>query len=203
MARGANHDGDGMLQALYQRVLLLAASRNALAWLPVLAFAEASFFPIPPDVLLVPMALARPRHAWRLAAICTLASVVGGALGYLIGYALFDQLALPLLRATGSLGAFERFQAAFAANGLSIIFVMGASLIPYKIVTITAGAAKYNFELFMMASCITRGGRFFLEAAALWYFGERARVFIEQRLPLAAGAAVACVVCVFLAVHYW
>ncbi len=191
-----------MLQRLYRRVLALAASANAPWWLAAVAFAESSFFPIPPDALLVPMALARPQRAWRLAAICTAASVVGGAFGYLIGYALFDQLARPLLDAYGYQAAFARFQATYAQYGLWVILVKGLTPIPYKIVTIASGAARFNFWLFMAASLVTRGLRFFLLAALLRRFGAPVRDFIERRLTLVTSAVAAGIVGGFLVLRF-
>ena len=130
-----------MLRTLYNRVLALAASPRAPLWLAVISFTESSFFPIPPDALLVPMALARPDRAWRLALICTIASVLGGIFGYFIGYALFDVLATPLLRAYHYEAAFARFKDTYAEWGLWVILVKGMTPIPYKIVTIASGAA--------------------------------------------------------------
>jgi membrane protein YqaA with SNARE-associated domain len=173
-----------MIHRLYNRVLALAATPRAPWWLAAIAFAEASCFPLPPDALLVPMALARPDRAWRLAAICTLASVAGGALGYLIGYALFDVLAAPLLHAYHYDAAFARFQQTYARYGVYVILVKGLTPIPYKIVTIASGAAHFDFALFIAASLVTRGARFFLLAGLVWRFGAPVRAFIETRLVL-------------------
>ena len=160
----------------------------------MVAFAEASFFPIPPDVLLIPMALARPERAWRLALICTIASVCGGALGYFIGYAVFNQLARPVLEFYGYGAKFAAFQAMYAQWGLWVILVKGLTPIPYKIVTIASGAAKFNFWVFMAASAATRGARFFLVATLLHFWGERVKDFIERRLTLVTtGVAVGVV----------
>jgi membrane protein YqaA with SNARE-associated domain len=191
--------GARMLRKLYARVMALAASPNAGWWLALIAFAEASFFPIPPDALLVPMALARPRSAWRYAAICTVASVAGGALGYLIGYAVFDQIARPILNVYGYGAAYAAFQAKFQEYGLWIILVKGLTPIPYKIVTIAAGAARFDFGLFMLASVLTRGTRFFLVATLLHFFGDAVRDFIERRLTLVTSALAIGVVGGFLA----
>ena len=183
-----------MLRNLYQRVLLLAASRYAPLWLAGVAFAESSFFPVPPDALLIPMALARPDRAIRYAVICTVGSVVGGMLGYLIGYALFQQVAQPLLRLYHYEDAYAAFQARFAEYGLYIILIKGLLPIPYKIITIASGAAQFSFPTFIAASIVTRGARFLLWAVLLKFFGEQARVFIERRLTLVlAGSAVAAV----------
>jgi membrane protein YqaA with SNARE-associated domain len=188
-----------MLRQLYARVMALAASPNAARWLALIAFAEASFFPIPPDALLVPMALARPRQAWRFAAICTVASVAGGALGYLIGFAVFDQVARPILNLYGYGAAYAAFQAKFQEYGLWIILIKGLTPIPYKIVTIAAGAARFDFWQFMMASVLTRGARFFLVSTLLHFFGDSVRVFIEKRLTLVTSALAVGVVGGFVA----
>jgi len=173
-----------MLRNLYHSVLALAASPRAPWWLAVIAFAESSFFPIPPDALLVPMALARPERAWRFALICTIASVSGGALGYFIGYAVFDQLARPVIALYGYGAKFAAFQAMYAEWGLWLILIKGLTPIPYKIVTIASGAAHFNFWVFMAASAVTRGARFFIVATLLHFWGDRVRDFIERRLTL-------------------
>jgi membrane protein YqaA with SNARE-associated domain len=183
-----------MLRETYHRVLALAASPRAPWWLAVIAFAESSFFPIPPDVLLVPMTLARPDRAWRLALICTIASVAGGALGYFIGYAVFDLLAKPVIEFYGYGARFAAFQAMYAEWGLWVILIKGLTPIPYKIVTIASGAAKFNFWVFMAASAATRGARFFIVATLLHFWGEQVRDFIERRLTLVTtGVAVGIV----------
>lgn len=187
-----------MLRRLYMRTLALAASPRAPWWLAAIAFAEASCFPIPPDALLLPMALARPDRAWRLALVCTLASVTGGALGYLIGYAVFDQLARPLIAFYGYGPRFLAFQALYAQYGLWIILIKGLTPIPYKIVTIASGAAHFDFAVFMVASAVTRGARFFAVAALLRFFGAPVRDFIERRLTLVTSLLAAGVVGGFL-----
>jgi membrane protein YqaA with SNARE-associated domain len=191
-----------MLQSLYRRVLALAASRHAPWWLAAVSFAEASFFPVPPDALLVPMALARPDRAWRLALLCTVASVAGGVLGYYIGYALFNELARPLLNAYGYGPAFVRFKQTFAEWGVWIILLKGISPIPYKIVTIASGAAEFNFALFMLASLITRGGRFFMLATLLHFYGDSVRAFIDRQLTLVLVLLLAGIVLGFVVLKY-
>lgn len=187
-----------MLHRLYARTLALASSPRAPWWLALIAFAESSFFPIPPDALLIPMALARPDRAWRFALVCTVASVVGGALGYFIGYAVFDQLARPLIAFYGYGARFDAFQAMYAEYGLWIILVKGLTPIPYKIVTIASGAAHFDFAVFMAASVVTRGARFFLVATLLHYFGNSVRDFIERRLTLVTSLVAGGVVGGFL-----
>ena len=182
-----------MLRSLYERVLRLAGSPRAELWLALVSFAESSFFPVPPDALLIPMIIARPTRAWRIAAVCTAASVAGGAFGYYIGYALFDQLAAPLIRFYHYEAAIERFREGYAAYGLWVILLKGLTPIPYKIVTITSGVAHFDFVVFMLASVATRGVRFFLLAALLRRFGEPIRSWIEQRLPLVMWASLGAI----------
>lgn len=183
-----------MLRRMYDSVLALAGSRRAPAWLAVISFAESSVFPIPPDALLIPMCLARPDRAWRFALICTVSSVLGGALGYFIGYALFEVLAQPIIRLYHYEAAFERFKDTYAEWGLWVILVKGATPIPYKIVTIASGAASFHFGVFMAASIATRGARFFLVAGLLRLYGEPVREFIERRLTLVTTLGVAGIV---------
>jgi membrane protein YqaA with SNARE-associated domain len=187
-----------MLKRLYDRIIALAAHPQAPWFLAAVAFAEASFFPIPPDPLLVAMGLARPRRVWFYALICTIASVAGGALGYVIGYAVFNRLALPVIHFYHMEHAFQTFQDKFARYGVYLILIKGLTPIPYKIVTIAAGAAKFNFWEFMAASLVTRGGRFFLVALILRIFGEAARDFIEKRLMLVTSLLAVGVVGGFL-----
>jgi membrane protein YqaA with SNARE-associated domain len=202
MGQPAGATRDGMIRTLYDKVLALSASPRAAWWLAAVSFAESSFFPIPPDLLLIPMVLARPRRAWRLAGICTLASVAGGALGYLIGWALFDTVAMPLLHAYHYEEAFQRFQDTYARWGLWVILVKGLTPIPYKIVTIASGAAHFNFGVFMAASLATRAARFFLVAALLRRFGSPVRDFVERRLTLVTTAVAAGVIGGFLALRF-
>ena len=188
-----------MLRRFYNSVLALAASRNAPWWLAAISFTESSFFPIPPDALLIPMCLARPDRAWRLALICTVSSVAGGALGYYIGYALFEVIATPVIQFYHYEAAFERFRATYDQYGLWVILVKGFTPIPYKIVTIASGAAHFDFGVFMLASLATRGARFFLVAGLLRAYGEPMRAFIERRLTLLTTLGVVGIVGGFLA----
>lgn len=191
-----------MLRRVYEWIIARAASPRAHWWLGLIAFAEASFFPLPPDTLLIPMALARPRAAWHLALICTICSVAGGALGYLIGDELFNQLATPILAAYHYQAVFATFQAKFATYGLALILIKGLTPIPYKIVTIAAGAARFNFPLFMLASLITRGARFFIVATLLRFYGDSVRDFIERRLTLVTSVVAAAIFGGFLALRF-
>ncbi len=187
-----------MLRRLYDRVLALSASPRAPWWLALLSFAESSFFPIPPDALLVPTVLARPERAWRLAAICTVSSVVGGMFGYYIGYALYDAVAAPLIRFYHYEAAAAAFVQRFHDYGLWVILIKGLTPIPYKIVTIASGLAHFNFGVFVAASIVTRGVRFFLVAGLLRRFGGAGARFIEQRLTLVTSLAAASIVGGFL-----
>ena len=192
-----------MLRALYDRVLALSAHSRAPAWLAGVSFAESSFFPIPPDALLIPMALARPERAWRFAAICTVASVLGGALGYAIGYFVFNQLMqLPLARALFGPDPLGAFQGWYARWGLAVILIKGLTPIPYKLVTIASGAARFDFMVFMAASVVTRGARFFLVAALLRAFGTPVRDFVERRLTLVTSLFAAGILGGFLALRF-
>ncbi len=176
-----------MLRKTYDHVIALAERPAAPFWLFAIAFAEASFFPIPPDALLIPLALAQPRKAFWFALIATLGSVLGGALGYSIGFFLLAKLAQPIIHFYHYEAAFTTFQQKFAQYGLWVILIKGLTPIPYKIVTIAAGAAAFNFPLFMFASLVTRGARFLLEAVLLRKFGEPAQAFIEKRLGFVTG----------------
>jgi membrane protein YqaA with SNARE-associated domain len=191
-----------MLRALYDRVLALSAHRRAPSWLAAVSFAESSVFPIPPDAMLIPMCLARPDRAWRYAAICTIASVLGGIAGYAIGFWLFEALAEPVLRAYGHADALLRFESWYAQWGAMVILIKGLTPIPYKIVTIASGAAKFDFLVFLAASIVTRGARFFLLAALIRRFGAPIRDFIERRLTLVTTGAAAGIVLGFVALRY-
>jgi membrane protein YqaA with SNARE-associated domain len=191
-----------MLRSLYDRVIALAASERAELWLTVVAFAESSFFPIPPDALLIPMALARPARAWRYAAICTLASVAGGMFGYFLGALLYEQVARPLLDFYRYTAQFEIFRQRFAENGVAIILIKGLLPIPFKIITIAAGVARMNIPAFVAACAVTRGFRFFLEAGLLRRFGDPVREFIEKRLMLVTSLAAAAIVAGFVLIRY-
>jgi membrane protein YqaA with SNARE-associated domain len=192
-----------MLQRLYRWLLALSAGPYAPAALAVVAVADASCFPCPPEVLLIPMAMARPERAWHFAAIATVASICGGALGYLIGYTLFDVVAVPLLHAYHGEAAYERFRQLYAEWGIWVILIKGMTPIPYLIVTLASGALRYSFPVFIAASIVTRGARFFLVATLLHYFGDTVRVFVERHLTLvtslvAVGIVVALVLVRFL-----
>lgn len=192
----------GPLDRLYSRLLALAASPYALPALIAVAFAEASFFPLPPDLLLIPMILARPRRAFAFAAVCTLASVAGGFLGYAIGYFLFDAIGRPILEFYHAMGRYDALKAAFAQWGAWIIIIKGLTPIPYKLVTIASGVAQFPIVPFALASLVSRSLRFFLLAVLLWRFGEPVREFIERRLMLVTSLFAAALVGGFVALRY-
>ena len=191
-----------MLQRLYARTLEIAAGPHALMALLVVSFAESSFFPIPPDILLIPMILARPHQAFRLAALCTLASVVGGLVGYAIGYFLFDAIGRPVLEFYNAMGSYEALKAGFAEWGVWIIIIKGMTPIPYKLITIASGVAQFDLIAFILASIVSRSLRFFLVAALLWYFGDAARQFIERRLTLVTTVFAVALVGGFVVLTY-
>jgi membrane protein YqaA with SNARE-associated domain len=193
---------NAMLRKFYNAVISLSERPAAPFWLFGIAFAEASFFPVPPDALLIPMALAQPRKAYWFALICTAGSVLGGALGYTIGFLLLARLAQPIIDFYHYQAAFAAFQQKFAQYGVWVILIKGLTPIPYKIVTIAAGAASFNFWLFMGASVITRGGRFFLLAVLLRIFGEPVREFIETRLGLVTSCVAAGIIGGFLILKF-
>jgi len=173
-----------LLRRLYDWCVDAAHKPHALWILGAVAFAESSFFPVPPDIMLIPMALAHPRRAYVMAAWCTVASVTGGMLGYAIGALLYDSIGLWLIHLYGYGNKVEAFRAAYAQWGALIILLKGLTPIPYKIVTITSGFAGYNFALFVVFSLITRGARFFIVAFLLHRYGEQARHIIERQLGL-------------------
>ncbi len=191
-----------MLQRLYDWTMALAGHRHALWVLAAVAFIESSVFPIPPDVLIIPMVLAARDRAWRIALVATVASVLGGGLGYLIGAALFETLGRPLLEFYGQMDSFEEFRRIYEEWGAWIVAGAGFTPFPYKVVTIASGVADLDLVTFMAASAASRGARFFLVAALLWQFGPPIRVFIEKYLPYLAWAFFFLLIGGFVAIRY-
>ena len=173
-----------MLRRLYDWCIAAAGKRRAAWILGTVSFAESSFFPIPPDVMLIPMALARPDKAYYYATVCTLTSVAGGVLGYTIGAVLYDSVGQWLISLYGYGDKVEAFREAYARWGTWIILLKGLTPIPYKIVTITSGFAGYNLLLFILLSFVARGIRFYALAFLLSRYGPQARAIIEERLGL-------------------
>ena len=171
-----------MLRRAYDKTMELAAHRNAPWALAGVSFVESSVFPIPPDVMLIPMVLAERRKAWLYAGLCTVASVIGGAFGYLIGYFLFESLGEPILRFYGYEAAFEDFARRYNDWGAWIVFGAGLTPFPYKVITIASGVTDLNLVTFTIASVLARGLRFFLVAALLASYGPPIKIFIERNL---------------------
>jgi len=173
-----------MLRRLYDYFIAAADKPHALWTMGAISFAESSVFPIPPDVMLIPMSLANPKRAWYYATVCTVTSVAGGLLGYAIGALLYESVGQWLINLYGYADRVESFRAAYAENGAWIILLKGLPPIPYKVVTITSGFADYNIFLFVLFSIIARAMRFYLVALLLNRYGMQAREIIEKRLGL-------------------
>ena len=173
-----------MLRSLYDQTLALAETRFAMWALAIVAFIESSVFPIPPDVLLIPMVLARPDRAFLIAAVATVSSVAGGLLGYVIGYGLFEALGRPILEFYGKTAYFEDFATRYNDFGAWAVLIAGVTPFPYKVITIASGVTQLSLPVFIVSSLIARALRFFIVAAILWKIGPPARTFIEKRLGL-------------------
>jgi len=188
-----------MLRSLYQWVLRIASGPYALPVMACVAVIEATFPFVPPDVMLAPMVLARRERAWLYATVCTAGSVTGGMIGYAIG-ALLGGVAMKVLTLSGHPHALDSFKALFAQYGLAVILIKGFTPVPYMLVTLAAGMAKFSFPVFVAASIATRGGRFFLEAALLQH--PKAQAIIERHLTALAIAGVVVVIGVVLLVKH-
>jgi membrane protein YqaA with SNARE-associated domain len=173
-----------MIKRLYDWVINLAAHPQAIWWLALISFAESSVFPIPPDVMIVPMVLSDRAAAWRIAAVCTVTSVLGGLAGYAIGYFLYDMIGSQIFEFYGYGGKFEKFRGTYAEYGAWIVAMAGLTPFPYKVVTIASGVFALDPIVFIVASVLSRGLRFFMEATLLWKFGPPIRKFIEKRLEI-------------------
>lgn len=183
-----------MFRALYDWTLRLAAHRHAIRSLAVISFCESSFFPIPPDVMVVPMVLARREQAYLIATVCTVSSVLGGMLGYAIGMFLYDSVGQWLISVYGMGDGIESFRATYREWGGWIILIKGFTPIPFKLVTIASGIAAFSFPVFVAASVVTRGARFFLIAWLLKRYGAPMQEFIERRLTLVGWTFLALLV---------
>jgi membrane protein YqaA with SNARE-associated domain len=191
-----------MFKRLYHWTLALSASRHAPLALGAVAFAESSFFPLPPDLILVPMSLAQPRRAWFYAAIATVSSVAGGILGYAIGALLYDTLGQWLISAYHYGDKLDALRSAYAQWGWLVILIKGLTPIPYKLVTIVSGLLGYNFALFVLLSVITRGARFFILAGLLNRFGDPIRGALERHFAaILIGFLVIVLAGFFIATH--
>jgi membrane protein YqaA with SNARE-associated domain len=183
-----------MFRRFYRWTLTLAGRPRAVWALGAISFSESSFFPVPPDVILVPMSLARPERAWFYAALCTLTSVAGGMLGYAIGALLYESVGKWLINLYGYGDGVESFRHAYAQYGHWIILIKGLTPIPYKLVTITSGFAAFDFVWFVALSLVTRGARFFVLAGLLNHFGEPIRRTLEKHFGVALMLVAATVV---------
>jgi len=202
LTAGGNGQRRGLIRRLYDWTMGKARGPNATKMLFVVSFAESSFFPIPPDLMLVPMCLANRARALLLAAWCTLASVLGGMFGYLIGALLFESVGQWLVSVYGYGESVETFRSLYAEWGPWTLLVGGLTPVPYKLITIASGIAGYDFFLFVLLSALTRGTRFGLEATLVYWFGEPVREFIEKRLEIVVSAAVFLVIAGVLAARY-
>ncbi len=191
-----------MLRRLYDRLVVLSNHPSAIWVLAAVSFAESSFFPIPPDVMLIPMILANRSKAWLFAGVCSIASVVGGFFGYAIGYFLFETAGKWVIDFYGLQAGFNNFQNQFNEWGLWVILIKGLTPIPYKLVTIASGAAHFDLFTFGIASLITRGGRFFLVAGLLYVVGDPIRHFVEKHLTLVTTGFLLIIVGGFVAFAY-
>ena len=171
-----------MLRRLYHRTIDLAAHKNALVALAFVSFLESSIFPIPPDVILIPMVLAARDRAWVIAGVCTVASVLGGMAGYVTGALLFDQVGNPILDFYNYSSEFKVFQEMYNNWGAWAVFIAGITPFPYKVITILSGTTHLDFVVFSISSLLARGLRFFIVAALLWQFGASIKEFVERRL---------------------
>jgi membrane protein YqaA with SNARE-associated domain len=191
-----------MLRRTYDWTMALSGKRYAEAALAGVAFAESSFFPIPPDLLLIPMVLAERAKAWRFAAVATAASVIGGLFGYLIGAVLFEQVARPILDFYGYGAKFDAIAGLYNQWGVWIVLTAGLTPFPYKVITIASGATGLNLAVFLLASLVARSARFFIVAALLYWVGPPIRAFIEKRLGLVFTALMVLLIGGFLVARY-
>ena len=191
-----------MMRRLYDWMMRLASSDRAPWALGIVSFIESSFFPIPPDVMLIPMVLSRREKAWWYATIATVTSVLGGMLGYAIGYYAYQAIGLPILEFYGKAHALDGFIPFVHEYGVEAIIIKGMTPIPFKVVTIAAGVAQMAFVPFILASIVARSMRFFLVAGLLYFFGDPIREFIERRLTLVTTVFVVLLVGGFVAVKY-
>ncbi|OYU86605.1 MAG: cytochrome B [Bradyrhizobiaceae bacterium PARB1] len=183
-----------MLRRMYDWCIDAAHKPYALWMLGMVSFAESSFFPVPPDVMLIPMSLARPMKAWFYAGLCTITSVAGGVVGYLIGALLYDSVGQWVINFYGYGDKVEAFRAGYAQYGALIILLKGLTPIPYKLVTITSGFANYDIWMFILMSFIARGGRFYIVAILLNRYGVWIRETIEKHLGLVVALALVALV---------
>lgn len=190
------------LRRLYDWTMDLAAKRNATWVLSFISFIESSVFPIPPDVLLIPMVLANRAKAWWYASWCTIASVLGALLGYAIGALLFDTVAQPILAFYGYAEKFDDFAVRYNEWGVWVVLIAGLTPFPFKVITIASGATGLGLPVFILASIVARGIRFFAVAGLIYVFGPPVRAFVEKRLGLVFAASLAILIGGFVVARY-
>lgn len=192
-----------MLRKLYAWMLEKAASPAAVASLAAISFIESSVFPLPPDIMLIPMCLAERKRAFWFALVCSVASVVGGLFGYGIGYFLFETVGKWILNLYGGADQwFQTFQKAFDENGFWLVLMAGFTPFPFKVITICSGLTKLNILVFMLAAVISRSGRFFIEAGLIYVYGDRIRTLIEKYFELFTGLFFVLLVGGFLLIKF-
>lgn len=191
-----------MVRKVYDWMLAMSASPNAMWFLALVAFAESSFFPIPPDIMLIPMVLAMPAKAWRIAAVATVSSVLGGYFGYGIGVFFFDLIAKPILSFYGYMQQFDVFKDYYHQLGAWIVFGAGITPFPYKVITIASGVVHLDLVTFTIASVIARGMRFYLVAWLLKKYGARMKIFIEKHLGMLSILFLILLIGGFVAIKY-
>lgn len=193
-----------MLRRMYDWTMSLAARKTAEVWLAVIAFVESSVFLVPADVLYLPMALARPDRTYRYALVATVASVLGGIAGWLLGYYAYEAIAKPVLEFYGKLDSFEDLRSQASVGFMVLMFITSglSHLPPIKVVTILAGVMQIDLGIFVLTAILARGARFFFLAWLLRRYGEPIREFIEKRLGLLAAAGAAALILLYLVVRY-
>ncbi|MGY9006864.1 MAG: YqaA family protein [Alphaproteobacteria bacterium] len=191
-----------MLRGLYDWTMNLAGHKRAGSALFAVSFAESSFFPIPPDVMIIPMVLADRTRAWRIALICTVASVLGAILGYAIGAGLYESVGKPMMGFYGYGAKFETFTAHYNEWGAWIVAGAALTPFPFKVITIASGVASLDPFTFITSAILARGARFYAVAALLWRFGEPIRAFIERNLSLLSIAFFALLLGGFVLIKY-
>jgi membrane protein YqaA with SNARE-associated domain len=191
-----------MMRRLYEWTMRQAEGPHALWVLAAVSFVESSVFPIPPDILMIPMIIARPHKAWLIALVCTVASVLGGFAGYAIGFGAFETIGRPVLEFYGKMDQFDTFRDWFNAQGAWAVLFAGVTPFPYKVVTITSGATGLDLVVFGVASLIARGLRFFVIAGLLYFFGARIRAFIERYFGILTIVFFILLIGGFMAVKY-
>ncbi|CAK0750933.1 Cytochrome B [Azospirillaceae bacterium] len=183
-----------MLRPLYNWLVERAKRPDAVWWMCAVSFAESSFFPLPPDVLLVPMSLKARERMWWYSTLCSIASVIGGFFGYAVGYYLFESIGRPVIDFYQAQDSFAHFQEMFQVYGPWFLILKGVTPIPYKLLAIAAGFANLDFTVFLLCSLVARFSRYYIITALLWYYGPEVEAFIEKRLMLVTGGLLVIII---------